>query len=106
MRSKDITTVNHHLNTHLIKNGMATIEKKGAIKKERFIKITDKGKSALSETLKREQSITNSLEFCHFRWKNRLSALKTVSPVTKRNLIMLLYEVNGNKNYGYGKKHQ
>jgi len=54
MRSKDITTVNHHLNTHLIKNGMATIEKKGAIKKERFIKITDKGKSALSETLKRE----------------------------------------------------
>ena len=51
MRTKDITTTTYHIDNHLVKADMVKIEKKGAIRKERFVKITEKGVAALSKTL-------------------------------------------------------
>lgn len=53
MRTNGITTSVYHLNKHLKPNELIIISKKGLIKKRNYVKITEKGKMVLDDTLEK-----------------------------------------------------
>jgi len=55
MRANGITTTWYHLRNHLELAGFVEIYQKGTIKKKKYVKMTEKGKNALENTINKER---------------------------------------------------